>query len=91
MKIIAVCGQGLGSSLVIEMNMKDAVDEIGADIEIGHTNLNSFDPNDSSISAVVCGKDLEDAINHSNKIVLNNLFDKDELKEKIENFINNYA
>ncbi|WP_029512176.1 MULTISPECIES: hypothetical protein [Mesoplasma] len=88
MKLIAVCGQGLGSSLIIEMNMKDAVEELGLDVEVGHTNLNSFDPTDSSITAVVCGLDLESSINFDKKIILNNLFDKDELLEKIEKFFN---
>jgi len=88
MKLIAVCGQGLGSSLIVEMNLKAVVNEIGhGEIEVGHTNLNSFDPQDNSITAVVCGRDLDPSINFSKKIVLENLFDKDELKEKILNFL----
>lgn len=88
MKFMAVCGQGLGSSLIIEMNIKDVVEELDReDIEVEHTNLNSFDASDDSISAVICGNDLSDSIDFDKKIILNNLFDKDELREKIENFL----
>lgn len=91
MKLIAVCGQGLGSSLIIEMNIKDVVEDLEQDdIEIGHTNLNSFDPEDKSITAIICGKDLEESINFEHKIVLENLFDKNELKEKLIEFLNEY-
>lgn len=88
MKFLAVCGQGLGSSLIIEMNIKDVVEELDReDIDVDHTNLNSFDPSDSEILAVICGNDLSDSIDFDKKIILNNLFDKDELKEKIEEFL----
>lgn len=88
MKLIAVCGQGLGSSLIIEMNIKDVLATLGrSDIEAAHTNLNSFDPTDSEILAVICGQDLYDSIDFDEKIVLENLLDKDELEEKVDKYL----
>ncbi|WP_368487190.1 PTS sugar transporter subunit IIC [Spiroplasma sp. DGKH1] len=86
-KLIAVCGQGLGSSLLIEMNIKSVVDELKIkNIEVSHTNVNSFDANDNKILAVVCGNDLKDSIKFTNKLVLDNLLDKNELKGKLQAF-----
>lgn len=90
-KIVAVCGQGLGSSLLIEMNLKKAVAELKLDeIEVTHTNINSFDGSDEKILAVICGADLSDSINYDNKIILNNLLDQTEIKNKIVEFLNNH-
>ncbi|QVK09026.1 PTS ascorbate-specific subunit IIBC [Mycoplasma mycoides] len=87
-KIVAVCGQGLGSSLLIEMNLKNVVKELDLPIQITHTNLNSFDPNDEAILAVVCGIDLQNSIDFKQKIVLENLLDQNEAKQKIIEFLN---
>ncbi|ACU78241.1 PTS system ascorbate-specific enzyme IIC/IIB [synthetic Mycoplasma mycoides JCVI-syn1.0] len=87
-KIVAVCGQGLGSSLLIEMNLKNVVKELDLPIQITHTNLNSFDPNDETILAVVCGIDLQNSIDFKQKIVLENLLDQNEAKQKIIEFLN---
>ncbi|WFQ92759.1 PTS ascorbate-specific subunit IIBC [Mycoplasma feriruminatoris] len=86
-KIVAVCGQGLGSSLLIEMNLKNVVEQLDLPIIVTHTNLNSFDPNDESILAVVCGIDLQNSINFERKIVLENLLDQQQAKQKIEELL----
>ncbi|WP_434341954.1 PTS ascorbate-specific subunit IIBC [Mycoplasma putrefaciens] len=86
-KLVAVCGQGLGSSLLIEMNLKNVVKQLGLDIQVTHTNLNSFDATDDSILAVVCGSDLENSIDFDRKIVLENLLDQKQAEEKIREFL----
>ncbi|MDR0739784.1 MAG: hypothetical protein LBF00_02825 [Mycoplasmataceae bacterium] len=86
-KIVALCGQGLGSSLIVEINLKKALEELDIDdVEVTHTNLNSFDSNDHSITAVICGKDLADSFDFEHKIILNNLLDINEIKSKISAF-----
>ncbi|WP_041618862.1 hypothetical protein [Spiroplasma taiwanense] len=91
MKFVAVCGQGLGSSLIIEMNIKNVLNQMGRDdIIVEHANLNLFDSNDSSINAVICGIDLSDSIDFEQKIVLNNLLDNDEIEEKLTEFLEKY-
>lgn len=39
MKILVVCGNGLGSSLITEMNVKKALGSLGIEAEVGHTDL----------------------------------------------------
>lgn len=90
-KIVAVCGQGLGSSLLIEMNIKKVVEELKLnELEVTHTNINSFDSSDDKILVVICGADLADSINFDQKIILNNLLDSQELKNKIVEFLNHH-
>lgn len=90
-KICTVCGMGLGSSLIVEMNVKSILKDLNASEEnilVTHKNLNSYSPNDG-FDYVICGLDLADSIDEGSgkKIVLNNLMDKEELKEKIEEII----
>lgn len=84
MKILAICGSGLGSSLMLSMNVQDVLKAIGrTDIEVEHSDLSSAD----SISAdyIVCGKDIADAMRgKGNLIVLDSILSKQELREKIE-------
>lgn len=39
MKILVVCGNGLGSSFIMELNVKKALNELGKEAEVGHTDL----------------------------------------------------
>lgn len=90
-KICTVCGMGLGSSLIVEMNVKNVLNELNIsenDVLVTHKNLNSYSPADG-FDFIICGVDLADSIDAGNgkKIVLNNLMDKEELKSKIQEII----
>lgn len=88
-KIMAVCGSGLGSSFMVEMNITEVLKDLGLenDYEASHTSLADVTASDADI--FVTGKDLEESAKHlPNLIVLDSLLDKDELKEKIQNKIN---
>ncbi|MGE7688901.1 PTS sugar transporter subunit IIB [Lysinibacillus sp. NPDC097214] len=41
MKILVVCGNGLGSSFIMELNVKKALSELGKVAEVTHTDLAS--------------------------------------------------
>ncbi len=90
-KLVAVCGQELGSSLLIEINIKNLIKELNLNqIEVIHTNVNAFDPNDQQILAIICGSDLANTIPYDHKIILDNLLDETELKTKLITFLNDY-
>lgn len=40
-KVLVVCGNGLGSSFIIEMNVKKILTELGMQAEVSHTDLAS--------------------------------------------------
>lgn len=88
-KIMAVCGSGLGSSFMVEMNITEVLKELGVSdqYEGCHTSLADATSDDADI--FVTGLDLADSASHlPNLIVLNSLLDKEELKEKIKEKIN---
>lgn len=86
MKFLVVCGHGLGSSFMIEMNIEQALKELDineSDIEVDHSDLGSASPDMADV--FICGKDLADNVaSFGELIVLDNILDKDELKTKIE-------
>ena len=38
-KILVVCGNGLGSSFMVEMNVKSILKDLGIEAEVDHTDL----------------------------------------------------
>ena len=90
-KICTVCGQGLGSSLIVEMNIKSVLTDLGvsdSQVQVTHKHLNSYSPADG-FDYVVCGIDLADSIDPGSgkKVILNNLMDKQELKDKLKEIL----
>jgi len=88
MKIMAVCGHGLGSSFMLEMNIKKALEQIGVEAEVEHADLSSATPDAADLFVV--GKDLSSSINvqDDKKVVLNSIIDKKELEEKLRAYFN---
>lgn len=82
-KIAAICGHGLGSSFIVEMNIKQTLKDLGAtNIEVEHLDLGSAYSGVADL--IVCGKDLQDNCKKFGEVLaLDNLFDKNELKEKL--------
>lgn len=82
-KISCICGSGLGSSFLVEMNVKAVLKDLGLkDIEVEHTDLGSAWPGIADV--IVCGADLYDNLKKFATIVsLKNIMDKNELKEKL--------
>ena len=84
-KIMAVCGSGLGSSFMVELNITDALNELGLSdqYEASHTSLSDVTPDDADFFVV--GLDLANSATHlPNLIILNSLLDKNELKNKLK-------
>ncbi|WP_226036089.1 PTS sugar transporter subunit IIB [Aquibacillus saliphilus] len=87
MKILAICGSGLGSSFMVEMNINDILKaENIENIEVEHSDLSSATPGIADLYVVA--KDLEDSCtNLGDMIVLNNIVDTDELKTKLLSYL----
>lgn len=87
MVIKAVCVAGLGSSLLIEMNVRSVMDKLNIDYEeVSHTNLSSFSP--AGVDLIVVGADIASSIDfpEDKKIVLTNLLSSSELEEKLKKY-----
>lgn len=88
-KIMCACGSGLGSSLIVRMNTEEALKELGMEgIEVLHSTISDIAPGVADLFVV--GGDLGDfidGVDESQKIILTNLLDKEELKGKLKDHL----
>ncbi|MBO0445982.1 PTS system, ascorbate-specific IIB component [Enterococcus sp. AZ170] len=84
MKMAAVCGSGLGSSFMVEMNINSVLNELEVTgVEVAHYDMGSATPDLADVFFV--GGDLADSAQHlGNVVVLDSIIDMDELREKVK-------
>ncbi|OJG68452.1 hypothetical protein RV09_GL001699 [Enterococcus moraviensis] len=80
----AVCGSGLGSSFMVEMNINSVLNELGVTgVEVAHYDMGSATPDLADVFFV--GGDLADSAQHlGNVVILDSIIDMDELREKVK-------
>lgn len=84
MKILAVCGSGLGSSFMLEMNVQEILSELGVTgIEVEHSDLSSATPDAADL--FIAAKDIADGMEHLGEvIVIDSIIDMDGLRVKLK-------
>jgi len=93
-KILAVCGSGLGSSLMLAMSVKDVLKKMGVSgVQVEHSDLSGATKDMADY--IICGKDIAKAMERfDNVIILNSILSKQEITEKLtlvlkdKNYIN---
>ncbi|MBV7391483.1 MULTISPECIES: PTS sugar transporter subunit IIB [Enterococcus] len=87
MKFAAVCGSGLGSSFMVEMNINSVLKDLGVDgVEVSHFDMGSASPDMADVFFVA--SDLADSAQHLGEVVvLDSIIDMDELKEKVQKVV----
>lgn len=90
MKIMAVCGSGLGSSFMVELNIKKVLKKLNKDAEVTHADLASATPDAADL--FVMTKDLAESsgIPSDKLIVLNNIIDINDLESKLIDYFDTY-
>lgn len=88
MLINTVCGNGLGSSLILKINVDKILKEINQDAEVEATDVGSA--GSSGAELIVTTSQFESNLKSINKdvIYVNNVMDKEELKEQLEEYFN---
>ncbi|EJG0882959.1 PTS sugar transporter subunit IIB [Vibrio parahaemolyticus] len=85
MKIMVVCGHGLGTSLMMEMSIKSIVKELNVDAAVDHIDLGSAKGTNCDI--FIGTKDIAEqleALGVEQRIVaLDNMVDKVAMKERL--------
>jgi len=83
MKILTVCGSGLGTSFMVEMNIQQLLSEMGVSgVEVNHSDLGSATP--ESADVFFLAKDIaEGGASLGNVVVLDNIIDLEELRKKL--------
>lgn len=84
-KILIVCGNGLGSSFIVEMNVKKIIKELGKDAEVSHTDLSSAKSESADI--YIGSTEIIANLDDGNRRVfgLTNLLDNAKIKEILSN------
>ncbi|MCG3722982.1 PTS sugar transporter subunit IIB [Vibrio cincinnatiensis] len=85
MKIMVVCGHGLGTSLMMEMSIKSIVKELNIEAEVDHIDLGSAKGTQCDI--FIGTRDIVEQLNAlgvEQKIVsLDNMVDKTAMKDRL--------
>lgn len=82
--IMCCCGSGLGSSMLVRMNVEKAVQKLGVSgVSVSHSSLS--DAAEGAADLFVVEKDLENFVKELPRvIVLDNIMDKEELETKLK-------
>ncbi len=89
MKIMAVCGHGIGSSFMMEMNIKKVLVKLGVEAEVEHTDLASVSPDDADI--FVMGKDIASSatsLPQDRIVIVTNIVSASEFENKLSEYFN---
>lgn len=85
LKILMVCGAGLGSSFAIQMSVESVLEELGVKASLDHSDISSASGSNADI--IISGKNFESQFKRydlpMDLIFLNRLIDKNEIKEKL--------
>lgn len=86
MKIMAVCGSGLGSSFMMEMNIKKVLKKLNIEAEVTHADLASATPGEADLFVMTKDLAASSGIPDEKLIVLNNIIDINDLESKLAEY-----
>lgn len=83
MKFMAICGSGLGSSFMVQMNIEKILKELEVSgVEVEHSDISSASGGDADVFFLA--RDVAESVQFDTKtVVLNSIIDMDELREKV--------
>jgi PTS system ascorbate-specific IIB component len=85
-KIVAICGVGLGTSGILKVNAERVLDRLGIDADVSASDLAHVDQAAADAQVILASPELVDRIGRTNAdvIVVQNYFDLDELEQKLD-------
>lgn len=83
MKILVVCGNGLGSSFILELNVKKALAQLGKQAEVTHTDLATAKTEEADL--YVGAQDIIHQLEDGNRkiVALDNIMNIEKIKEQL--------
>ncbi|HPZ91375.1 MAG TPA: PTS sugar transporter subunit IIB [Bacillota bacterium] len=86
MKIVTVCGLGVGSSLILKMTVESALSKLGKTAEVEHWDMGTVKGVNADL--IVTTDDLRKYFeNQDNVIFVENLVDVNEVYEKLKDYL----
>lgn len=86
MKIVAICGAGIGTSGILKVNAERVLERLGLDADVTAADIASVATAASDAQIILTSPELVDRIGPTNAdvIVVQNYFDLDELEQKLD-------
>jgi PTS system ascorbate-specific IIB component len=86
MKLLAVCGMGIGTSVLLKMNAERVLEQLGIEADVDATDITTALRDDSPAQIVLCTPELRDQLRgiRAEIITVDNVFDLNELTEKLQ-------
>ncbi|MCP1450331.1 PTS sugar transporter subunit IIB [Priestia megaterium] len=85
-KILVVCGNGLGSSFIVEMNVKKILVELGVEAQVSHTDLTTSKTEQADI--YLGSADIVNQLDDGTRTVvaLQNILNQTEIKGALQKY-----
>lgn len=93
MRIIAVCGLGVGTSAILQVNIERVLERLGLSAEVSASGLDALSTHAADAQVVVTSSELADQVRQvlagsfAEITVVDNYFDLDEIEGVIERSI----
>lgn len=86
MKIVAICGAGIGTSGILKVSAERALQKLGIDAEVSATDVASVRADADDAQVILTSAEHVDSIGRTfaDVIVIDNILDQDELTRKLE-------
>ncbi|GAB3585075.1 PTS sugar transporter subunit IIB [Leifsonia lichenia] len=86
MKIVAICGAGIGTSGILKVNAERVLRRLDIDADVTASDLASLATAASDAQVILTSPELVDKIGQTNAdiVVVDNYFDLDELEQKLD-------
>lgn len=85
MKIIAVCGMGIGTSILLKMNIDKALTKLDVEADVEAADISSARGSASTADLVMTSSELADQLGQLDVpvIIIDNFTDTNEIEEKL--------
>jgi PTS system ascorbate-specific IIB component len=86
MKIVAICGAGVGTSAILKLTAERALERLDLEADVSATDVASVQTVGADAQIILTSPELVDRIGktYADIIVIENYFDLDELTRKLE-------
>ncbi len=86
MKIVTICGAGIGSSGILKVNAERVLQRLGLTATVVAADVASVDRVAADAQVILTSAEFVEAIGatHADVVVIENYFDSDELSRKLE-------
>ncbi len=86
MKIVAICGAGIGTSAILKVNAERVLDRLDIDADVTASDVSNVRAVAADAQVILTSPELVDAIGDTNAdiVVIENYFDLEELEAKLE-------